>query len=252
MMKLTPKLNNNQLENYLLKLIDKIADKYKLQLSTQDKKNLVGYIAKVMLEKGEFFREKVIDTNKEFMHKLTLAVVAASKMTNVEKLLEEIKKIFDKKGMTLEDLLDQKKLEKKLLRTEMRPLELLQEKIKEALLKMDELKLIKLPRPAPGSPPEAKEDDINMIILGLTNPKIQGSHAKVVSFFVGNLYGIPDVNPYNGIAPLDQQNKIATEQGDPNGVHEAAKQHYQAFLGDIVNEVIREANTPTPPGPTKE
>jgi hypothetical protein len=240
-MKLAPQLNNEQLENYLLKLVEKILQEHKLQLSPQDKKTLVGYITQVMMEKGEFSREHVIDKNHEFMHKLTLSVVAGAKMNKIAKLLEDIKKIFEKRGITPEDLLNPKALEKKLLPNELKQLKLLQEKIKETMFKMDELKLIKLPRPKPGAAPEIKEEDINTIILGLTDPKIQGSHPKIVSYFVGNLYGIADLNPYNGNAPLDQDNKIATMLG----VHPAAKERYESCLGAIVNQVIAETNRPT-------
>lgn len=248
------KLNQENLTRYLTLLIEKILEKRQdLKMTPQLKAELAKTLAKLMLTNGEFNHTSAIDKNPEFLHKLTLTIVVACKLGGNEKLLEDIKKIFREKNITEKYLKDTKELEKKLSPVEMRQLKLMLEKIQEMVDEMKRSNLIKTPKLKPGASrkelDEAEEEekrlDPNSILLAVVSSRFTGGLTKTITNVIGNLFGIVDQNANNGFAPIDQNNKTVSAQGDPLGLRHAAEENYKEFWDAAVSGAKAEFMRPT-------
>ncbi len=249
-------LNEDQLARYLTAMVEKILDKIHeqrpdLELKHPDqKKELAQNIAKLMLENkdGQLSKEDLFDPkdtskfNPKFLHKLTMALVMTATLGKHEDLFKKLEKLFQNK-----ELKDEKDLKNILTPKESQELEDLQKELralnKELFAVLKELNLLK-PQPTPDGTQKEKDleqtFDNNTNMLGLINSHQAGGLPAVVSYFIGNLYGIPNQNPNyeESFSQVAQQDKTTdTIFGDPLGLNHAAQENLEAMGDSLVGEV---------------
>lgn len=245
---LPSKMNQDQLGNYLELLIKEILKQImaknpamKLGMTPEKIDALAKNVAKIMMQKGmEFSREDVIDKNPKFIEKLTVAIICTAKLDGKDDLFNDIKKILslndiklnELKNKTIEDL----KKEKRITPEEANKLTVMFKKLEETLTDLKELSLVKTPKLTPGER-EPKIDPLIVELLGVLLVGQTGSIQPTIFQFNGNLLGIVDKNPNNGLAQIDQQDKINSIFGDSQGMQHAKKERFEA-TGCTFKELI--------------
>jgi hypothetical protein len=240
-------MREHELALYLTKLIEEmlheIKKELKISLTPAQTKQLAENIAHLLKNKEiDFSYTKDIKKNPQFIQMLKIATYTMAKLGKHEDLLKELLKIFknenkndpkNEKKLTAKELMKLVPgLKKKLTPEEIKKLDLLLKKIEEMPGDMHKLKLARSP---------------NKELLGCLE-FTTGAIQIVVTKFTGNLFGITDRNPYNGTAPIDQQNKTTSELGDPFGLHEMAEKNFDAAgkaIDAAENKYLHAVKTPT-------
>lgn len=226
-------LSEHQLEKYLFSFVEHLVEKLQEKqpdrhLDMEAKRDLAKQITQTLMQnRTDFPREKLEDPT--FIHKMVITLAIALTLEKKEDRFELWRQLFNKKEIN-----ETKDLEKKLTPQELKELkEFMAVCCKDMVNELEKTwKLAKLPQPKPGQKSAAeemlaKQDDPMVNLFGLVNSYTTGGLAAVVTFFMGNLYGLTDWNPEHGMAQIDQQNKTSdTGFGDPLGLNEIARENY--------------------------
>ena len=238
-------LNQEQLTQYLSILIEKIIEKLQhdrpelKQITTAQKKDLAQGVAKLMLQNGEFSHKDVIQNDPKFLHKLTIALVMTATLGKHENLFDSLKILFNKKGVSKEEEL-KIKLKPEELNKILNELNKLKDEHELGIQNLKKSKLI--PQNPEPQGKKVEEFDPNIYLLGVIDPYNAGGLQAVVTQFLGNLFGIPDQNPYaqESEAQLSLPNKTSdTQFGDSLGLNHLANENFEAN-GSVIAEAMDE------------
>lgn len=245
-MSIPSQMNEEQLTHYLTIMTEKLLEKLQknrpdLQVTPEQRKELAQNVAKVMMQRGQFSREDVIDNNPKFIQKLSIALVRTAVFGQHEFMIKNLNKLFNDNGVKNTD--DMKnKLTPAELKLALGQMEKLHQEVNKAL---EETGLIQrtAPRPAPpaGPKPEPQVDDKMINLFGLLNSSQAGSIHVPVMVDQGNGLAIVDVNPNSetSYAQIDEVNKVGDKEfGDPLNLNGLAMKNYEAQGSPAVQETI--------------
>lgn len=195
-----------------------------LKLDDDKKQEFVTRIAKVLDDQGVDTRE--LD-EKEFLMKLIPDIKKALVQTKLTAVLDgQFNPKFEPALTLLNSKFNDEELLKLLLSPDLKkslqesnrlsPQEFkdLESTLADCKKDFDEQLAI---APKPESKPEEKENDIFACCQLMLASSVNGG-AVVLDNFLGNFIGFTDFSPLQGSSPLDQQNSLNFQQGDPLGL----------------------------------
>lgn len=221
-------LDDKQLKQYLNLLVNDLVDRTGSTISQDDKTSLIDCMVNMFKfdqnkqEKKDTVPLKQLQDPKFLKNLLDLILKPElikqfrkenkpenkkdDKEEKNEKILDLILKLLFNKDKKRELTLSDKKALNKLM----------QEFDIDFVLKKAGFKNMQAPKPKPGAKSDKEEEeqfDINTGLLGLVNTRIAGAYPALIRVALGNLMGITDQNPNQGLDVLSNTNDPNQEYG---------------------------------------
>lgn len=245
-------VSDEELKKAVTKILEVLLEKNPAHQISAVKKNELIETLFLMLKnqlklenKENYTRDDIFDRN--FINKLTLTL-SGTMALDTKALAETLKNVFEKKGLSLDQVAKMKPDEfKKFMQAnftadEIKLLQNALEKIRENTLQNQAKFGLELPKPRPDASKKdseadaaKKEDNFFTHLYGLISDKTGSMQAVISDLPYGNIAGIVDLTP-EGNAPIDAATSLGNTQANP-AIHAATIERFMSMGDSIIDEV---------------